>query len=167
MRIVVEIDNAALRDAPRAVSLAARGVLFGVVLLNMLIMRNYRAMGKPLPKLYRSGVKFAPEPNAGEYEDFADCLSVLRRRWGDCDDLVAYRVAELRESGEDPKATIKIYWRDFCEECNAVVREGQKRCFRCGCENTHRVYHAQVRRGNKKSKDGRGVVEDPARLLGM
>jgi len=168
MRIVVEIDNAALREAPRAVAMAARGVLFGVVLLNMLIMRNFRAMGKPIPKLYRSGVRFAPEPNEGQYEDFADCLSVLRRRWGDCDDLVAYRVAELRESGEDPKASIKIYWRDTCGECGKILPDPlPTHCPRCGSIDHNRVYHAQVRRGNKKSKEGRGVVEDPARLLGM
>lgn len=167
MRIVVNIDKAALRDSPRAVSLAARGVLFGVVLMNYLLMRDSRSLGNPLPKLYRSGVRFAPEPNQGRYEDFADCLTVLRRGWGDCDDLVAYRVAELRESGEDPKASIKVYWRDTCASCRKTLREQDNRCPRCGSSNKNRVYHAQVRRSNIKSKTGRGVVEDPSRLLGM
>lgn len=167
MRIVVKIDNAALRDSPRAVALAARGVLFGVVLLNFMLMRDRRRLGQPVPKLYRSGVRFEPEPNEGLYEDFADCLTVLGRGWGDCDDLVAYRVAELRESGEDPKASIKVYWRDICNECRNQWKENGRCCPNCGSLDKNRVYHAQVRRGNVKAKNGKGVVEDPSRLLGM
>lgn len=159
MRIVVNVDSAALRE-PRAVALAARGVLLSVVALNMMLMRKARLNGRPLPKLYRSGVRFAPEPNQGKWEDFADCLTVLKNRWGDCDDLVAYRVAELRESGEDPKASIKVYWRQ--------MRNRKTRALLFKSDGTPMmVYHAQVRRGNLKSKQGLGVVEDPARLLGM
>lgn len=187
MRIVVDIDNAALRDAPRAVALAARGVLFGVVVLNVLLMRDARKRGTPYPKLYKSGVRFAPEPNQGKWEDFATCQKVIERRWGDCDDLVAYRVAELRESGEDPKANIKIYWRDVpnMQMVRAIRERGHtiKLHPRKLTDTTEwfasidgepvrkfpttRIYHGQVRRSNIKSKQGLGVVEDPARMLGM
>lgn len=159
MRIVVNIDNAALRDAPQAVALAARGVLLSVVLLNILLMRTARKCGQPLPKLYRSGVRFEPEPNQGKWEDFADCNTVISRGWGDCDDLVAYRVAELRESGEDSKASIKVYWRH--------MRDADGRPMFKPNGTPMRVFHAQVRRGNKRDRNGKGLVEDPARLLGM
>lgn len=167
MKIVVNVDSSALREEPRAVAIAARGVLLGVVCMNIMIMRSHIQRKTPLPKLYKSGVEFAPEPNQGKWEDFADCLTVLDRGWGDCDDLVAYRVAELRANGEDPKASVKVYWRDCCPRCAIRFLESQGPwCPKCGGK-VSRVYHAQVRRGNMKSKDGRGVVEDPARLLGM
>lgn len=143
MQVVVNIDSAALRE-PRAVAMMARGILLGVVTGNVFLMRAARKDGHPLPKLYQSGVVFQPEPNQGLWEDFADCLTVLDRGWGDCDDLVAYRCAELIESGEDPKASVKVYWRES-------KRHGY-------------VYHAEVRRSNKSKF---GPVEDPSRFLGM
>lgn len=49
-----------------------------------------------LPPLYESGVRFAYEPNHGDgNEEFAQPTDVYARQWGDCDDLVVYRVAEL------------------------------------------------------------------------
>lgn len=180
------MDNAALRESPWAVAMAARGVLFGVVLMNMILMRQARSRGAPLPRLYTCGVTFAPEPNEGVYEDFADCLTVLRRGWGDCDDLVAYRVAELRESGEDPKASLKIYWREVPDLVivKEMIEDGHQPTIHKHLKKdltewyvrsegrlyklpTNRVYHGQVRRGNKKDKHGKGLVEDPSRLLGM
>lgn len=147
MRIVVNIDQSAIRE-PRAIALIARGILLGVVMANVFIMRRARAEGRPLPRLYESGVRFEPEPNQGIWEDFADCLTVLSRNWGDCDDLVAYRCAELIETGEDPKARVKIYWR------KQTKPDGTKT----------NVYHAEVRRSNVSRF---GPAEDPSRFLGM
>lgn len=54
----------------------------------------------PLPPLYESGVRYQAEPNAGEYEDFKSPLRTYAEGWGDCDDLIIYRCAELRAAGE-------------------------------------------------------------------
>ena len=54
-----------------------------------------------LPPLYKSGVIYSPEPNKGTgVEDFADPWTCYARKWGDCDDLVIWRLAELLHSGE-------------------------------------------------------------------
>lgn len=91
-----------------------------------------------IPPLYDADVVFGREPWAPRVDEFAHCLQVIGRGWGDCDDLCAYRVAELREQGEP--AGIRVYWRE--------PRGGSQ------------LFHAQVRRGD-------GSVEDPARMLGM
>ena len=45
------------------------------------------------PLLLESGVRYVPEPPQEEW--FADIPTVLRRGWGDCDDLGCWRAAEL------------------------------------------------------------------------
>lgn len=131
------LDTAFIND-PRAVALLARGALNVTIATNLYLMRS---MPEAFPPLYASGVRFAPEPWAGKIEEFAHALKVLARMAGDCDDLVAYRVAELRAfgcrlAGTPPeKATVRIYGRD-------------------------KKMHAQVRRED-------GTIEDPSRLLGM
>lgn len=81
---------------------------------------------RPLPPLYSSGVRYRPEPNLGQYECFDDPWTVYQRRHGDCDDLVAWRVAELLAAGE--RATVQ------------VVRRGHK-------------MHVRVRRANDQIED--------------
>lgn len=52
--------------------------------------------GWRLPPLYASGVVFQLEPNHGSgEEDFAQPPTVYARGWGDCDDLINYRLTEL------------------------------------------------------------------------
>lgn len=49
-----------------------------------------------LPPLYQSGVRFAFEPAHGSGdENFDSPPIVYQRGWGDCDDLVYWRVTEL------------------------------------------------------------------------
>lgn len=45
------------------------------------------------PNLYESGVRYVAEPRDEEW--FADIPTVLGRGFGDCDDLAAWRAAEL------------------------------------------------------------------------
>lgn len=47
-----------------------------------------------IPLLYESGVVYQQEPKG--HEDWADIPTVLKQRWGDCEDLAAWLVAELR-----------------------------------------------------------------------
>jgi len=55
-----------------------------------------------LPPLHRSGVRYQPEPTYGQgFEEFALPFETRARGFGDCDDLVMWRLAELMLSGED------------------------------------------------------------------
>lgn len=55
-----------------------------------------------------SGVKWKPEPfSDGEHFDLAQ--TVIRRGWGDCDDLAPALAGSLRASGEDPEARPRVY----------------------------------------------------------
>jgi hypothetical protein len=57
----------------------------------------------PLPRLYsipREQLKFKEEPWAGQgVEEFATPWMVYERGWGDCDDYVIWRCAELITQG--------------------------------------------------------------------
>lgn len=60
-----------------------------------------------LPPLYASGIRYQPEPNHGSgNEDFALPATTYQRRWGDCDDLVIYRIWELLCSGEQASCAV-------------------------------------------------------------
>jgi hypothetical protein len=72
-----------------------------------------------LPSLYQSGIRYKPEPNHGSgNEDFALPNICFERKWGDCDDLVIYRVWELLCQGE--QATCRAVWQD--NACHVLVR---------------------------------------------
>lgn len=91
------------------------------------------------PELYKAGVRYIPEDgiHAPKSEIFGGIKYVLAKRGADCEDLAAWRVAELRLRGEQARA--RLSWRRF---------------------GRHYRYHVTVRRG-----DGR--IEDPSARLGM
>lgn len=112
--------------------------------MNRLLIRAAKRRGDPYPDLYESGVKFRAEPWAGELEEFATIEDVYRRGWGDCDDLVGIRCAQLQEQGGAWRKTgIKVYWRP-------KIKVGAR---------TQNIYHAQVRLPNRD-------IDDPSRRLG-
>ena len=136
MKIVTSIDTRRIRD-PLLIAALARGFLRGVVAVNRIYMWMFR-----LPRLYEAGIQFRPEPwQRRGLEEFADCLTVLRRGWGDCDDLAPFLCAELQEYEGDENADLRLYWRKD--------KRGRPRLF-----------HVQVRHGD-------GYIEDPSRYLGM
>jgi hypothetical protein len=92
--------------------------------------------GEYTPDLYKSGVVYQREPPG--IEDWQDITCTLRRKFGDCEDLVAYRVAELRARGI--KAIPQFFWRDRPDGGS--------------------TYHIQVQHPD-------GTIEDPSALLGM
>jgi hypothetical protein len=102
---------------------------------------------RPYPKLYESGVVYRREDGT---ENWLDVPSVIKAGWGDCEDLVFWRVAELRKDGV--KAAPFAKWR----RVNGVYK-----------------YHALVRRyGPGRDHFGRFItsnewLEDPSRRLGM
>lgn len=105
---------------------------------NLTLRRVARLAGDPLPGILDGFVWYGPEPREAECEEFAGLDLLFARGWGDCDDLVAARLAELWERGESGAAP------------TAYVRTR-------GGQNT---WHFQTRRGN-------GLIEDTSRLLGM
>jgi len=112
-----------------------RPMLEGLTALNERILAAIRP---DLPALYASGVRYRAEPPDQENWDPADV--VHGRGWGDCEDLAAWRAAELRLAGED----------DARADCyvSRVRPDGR------------RVWHAVVVRDD-------GSVEDPSLVLGM
>lgn len=158
---MVQIDTDAVED-PRVVAHIARGFLRGVVAQNRVLLRQARQAGTPYPSVYDSGVTFGrePKPRRGRprVQQMVDLRGVLRRGWGDCKHLCAWRVAELQE-GEDPRADFKIYWRCRCTSCGRMALREQT-CTHCGGHVKPFIYHAEVRRSD-------GTAEDPSRFLGM
>ncbi len=118
----------------KLLALVIRDALEAVIMANRLYLRLHHA-----PPLYESGVRYEEEPAGQPYEDFASIPVVLARGWADCDDLVSWRIAELRNAGENAKVRLKWQFDP--------VRGA-------------RLYHVLVRRAN-------GQVEDPSKRLGM
>ena len=118
----------------KVLALVIRGALEAVILANRIYLRTHH-----VPPLYESGVRYEEEPLGQPYEDFSAIPVVLARGWLDCDDAVCWRIAELRNIGENAKVRLKWQYDPV--------------------RNT-RMYHVLVRREN-------GQVEDPSLRLGM
>lgn len=89
------------------------------------------------PLLYDSGIQYQEEPPGAE--DWVDIPSILKIGWGDCEELAAWRVAELRER------------YGIHAECDFSSQRKDDGSY---------LYHIYV-----KLPDGR--TEDPSRELGM
>lgn len=78
--------------------------------------------GIPLPPpLFSTGIKFRMENGHGNgFEEFCLPWTTYKRGFGDCDDLVIYRIAELRAAGE--RAGCNTQWRG--SELHVRVRRG-------------------------------------------
>jgi hypothetical protein len=122
VRILVNIDSAALDKDPEAIASIARGLLEGVIIYDQILLR-----AGLVPPLWKSGVVFMREPWAGRVDEFANAALCMQRGWGDCEDLAAWLCAEFRNAG-DTNAGIKIYWRygpgGVADIYHAEVRDG-------------------------------------------
>lgn len=155
-RLVTRVGTLS-RDPVVLAKLAGR-FLREVVLSNRMTMREARRQGRRIPPLYRSGVAY--ERERGPSEEFADVLTVLERGWGDCDDLVAWRVAELNEAGFE--ADVRIYCRDGRTGRTDYSMHAQVRHPRfCTCASWTRGV------GICRGQHAKGKIEDPSRRLGM
>jgi hypothetical protein len=105
------------------------------------------------PRLYESGVRYEEEPpGRDEWQDIPDTIA---RRNGDCEDLAAWRIAELWFFKEDPQAAWYITVDELPE---------------AGTGRMVTTYHIQILRSRatehtRATEDG--PIEDPSRLLGM
>lgn len=89
-----------------------------IALAALMVIDMYEIREYALPALYSSGVRYAREvclaPGVRETcERFLSARKALEERTADCDDLAAWRSAELRVSGEDPGAA------PFCRRSEA------------------------------------------------
>lgn len=125
--------------------------------------RAEKGLGTPIPPLYASGVHYE-EDKAGR-EDWRDCYTVLARGKGDCDNLVAWRVAELRAAGVDAEPVVK--WQHIPREVAlqlgypaAMIPDG-------GLEMVHCLVRTKKPTQWSTESTDMGYIEDPSKLLGM
>jgi hypothetical protein len=111
-------------------------LLWTLVHLNELYLSRHPST----PRLYESGVRYMREPY--RYEQWIPIPRVLQQGGSDCEDLSAWRIAELRQKGFDARPA----WSH--EERTGPNGE------------PYRMYHIKV------FIPGFGI-EDPSRLLGM
>ena len=104
--------SAATMYVPGFAPAAYTAALEGLTALNQVVLE-----GGPFPRLYDAGVRYKREP----MEAWKHAGLVMRDRAGDCEDLSAWRAAELRVTGEDPGAHVWTY-RTGPNRLHAVVR---------------------------------------------
>jgi hypothetical protein len=107
----IRIPVATIGGSDKALRLALRACLAALTALNDLYLRaNPRT-----PALYGSGVRYQTE--APGRDDWDVIPLVLKRGWGDCEDLAAWRCAELRAAGVaavcDARRTGPETWHAF------------------------------------------------------
>lgn len=116
------------------------------------IKRAKRGLCAPIPPLMASGVRYKEDP-PGE-ENWRDCYAVLANGTGDCDQLVAWRVAELRAMGISAEPVLK--WQRIPKQMMISLGHPAGQIPDGGVD----MVHCLVR-----FPDGR--IEDTSKLLGM
>jgi hypothetical protein len=103
---------------------AIEAAVEGLVRLNEWFFRTAAEAGVEAPGLYESGIVYRrEEPGTEWWETAADALGVVENRAGDCEDLAAYRAAELRVFEDDPEAAVRIV-RTRRGTFHAIVQHG-------------------------------------------
>lgn len=120
--------------------------------INEYHLRRAMKQGEFYPPLYHSGVVYKEE--APGREDWPDIPRVLANGWGDCEDLAAWRAAELRVAGIDCEPVLKWKWIPRAEMLAAGYP--RKHVPKKGIW----LVHCLVRFPD-------GSIEDPSKELGM
>lgn len=103
---------------------AIEAVAEGLVRLNEWYFNTACDEGVRVPVLYRSGIVYRREaPGAEFWQSAQDVLGVIGQRSGDCEDLAAYRAAELRVFQGDVDARVKVV-RTRRGTFHAIVERG-------------------------------------------
>jgi hypothetical protein len=93
----------------------------GLVRLNVWLFAYADDHDRAAPMLYESGVVYRREPSGREWwETSRDVIGIAAHRTGDCEDLAAYRVAELRYVFNEP-ARVRVV-RNSRGNFHAVVQ---------------------------------------------
>lgn len=99
-----------------------------LVLLEALVRLNVqwlRRQPRRIPSVYQTGIRYAVQPNAPER--FLTIPALLGRMRADCDQLAAWRVAELIAAGEP--ATIDVrrmgprMWHVFVRRASGAIED--------------------------------------------
>jgi hypothetical protein len=114
-------------------------------------LRAAAGLGPPIPPLYESGVRYS-EDKPGR-EDWRDVYTILQRGYGDCDNVVGWRCAELRVAGIAAEPVIK--WQHIPRDIATALGYGAN----VGADGLWMV-HCCVRYPD-------GTIEDPSKRLGM
>ena len=94
MRVLMDVPNT---------TIALQGALCGLVRVNQYLLKK-----KKYRPLYKSGVRYVRDVKmAGEPESWLNVEQLYRRGKGDCEDITAARVAELRLLGIDAQPYVK------------------------------------------------------------
>jgi hypothetical protein len=121
------------------------------------LRRTQKGLGVPIPPLYASGVRYKEDPPG--QENWKDCLAVLKDGHGDCDRLVAWRVAELRAAGIPAEPIIK--WQQVPREIMINMGHPPDMVPPQGISMVH------VCVGFPGWQADPSLVEDPSKNLGM
>lgn len=104
-----------------ATIVAIEAVAEGLVQLNLAQLDAAERAGVELPTIYESGAVYRREPVGSErWQSIAEIVQRSPRA-GDCEDLAAWRAAELRHAGED--ASVRIV-RTSRGSFHAIVLRG-------------------------------------------
>lgn len=114
---------------------AQANVLAAMLQALVLADAEYLRANPSTPPLYKAGVKYLREPPGTD--NWQDIPRTLELKSGDCEDLAAWRTAELNAAGEAAHVELIHF-----------VEEGVT------------LFHVVVRRAD-------GTKEDPSNLLGM
>lgn len=79
--------------------------LEGLTGVNEVLMRR----NPSFPPLYSTGARWEIRPGDPSETEWRYAPNVATEGWGDCQDLSSYRAAELRVTGEDPHAKVRVY----------------------------------------------------------
>lgn len=113
MPLRICVDTSGLPDT-RCLAQLVKGVIEGAAYGCVDAFRQWR-----LPPLFSSGVVFRYEPGHGTGWEMFDLPPIVyARRWGDCDDLVIWRICELAAGGE--RATCRTVF--VGEQLHVLVR---------------------------------------------
>lgn len=121
----------------RTASQAEEAVALNLCLEFLIEINRAYLRDHPAKSLYRSGVVY------GRTDEWDSIPAVIQRGYGDCKSLTAWRIAELRERGE---------------ECRPVFRWVRRR-------NGSKGFHILVAIAHKGSSEP--LWEDPSKTLGM
>lgn len=122
--------NASINIPPNREAIEA--LLEGFVLLDGVVLRMLAQRGKRVPMLYASRIVYRNEPPGRD--DWARVDEVIKQGWGDCEDLVGWRVAELRFHGEPARAiavpTRTGKWHALVERGNGTIEDPSRALIR-------------------------------------
>jgi hypothetical protein len=131
------------------------------------LRRAQKGLDYPLPPLYASGVRYKEDPPG--QENWKDIPAVLSDGHGDCDRLVAWRVAELRVRGI--KADPIIKWRTVPKDVMVSLGHPPNMVPENGIQMVHVCVGLpgweQYASSYGDNYEQNPLVEDPSKRLGM